>query len=162
MWKIVWGLVCVCVVLVGMWGILGVVYVYFLVLFYGLIDVFVGEMYVLGVVGSVWQVGLGGMMMLYWGVMGLEDFGYGMKVVFMLEGFFRVNVGQFGLFNGQLFFGCNVFVGLSGCFGEVMIGCNMVFLFVFMLFFNLFGNLFVFLLMILYGYLGLVMGVVFV
>ncbi|AOI74988.1 porin [Burkholderia sp. NRF60-BP8] len=156
--KIVWGLVRACAVSVGMWGIPGVVHAQSSVSLYGLIDAFVGETHAPGAAGSAWQVGSGGMTTSYWGVSGSEDLGHGMKAVFTLESFFRVNAGQLGSFNGQSFFGRNAFVGLSGGFGEVTVGRNTAPLFVSTLLFNPFGNSFAFSPMISHGYLGSAMG----
>ncbi|KVG59980.1 porin [Burkholderia territorii] len=125
---------------------------------YGLADAFVGELHPAGAAGNAWQVGSGGMTTSYWGMSGAEDLGGGMKAVFTLESFYRINGGQVGSFPGQSFFGRNAFVGLSGHFGEVTLGRNTAPLFVSTLLFNPFGNSFVFSPMVVHSYLGSAMG----
>ncbi|RQS69189.1 porin [Burkholderia sp. Bp8963] len=125
---------------------------------YGLVDAFVGEVHPAGAAGNAWQVGSGGMTTSYWGMSGSEDLGGGLKAVFTLESFFRVNGGQVGSFNGESFFGRNAFVGLSGHFGELTLGRNTAPLFVSTLLFNPFGNSFVFSPIVVHSYLGSAMG----
>ena len=125
---------------------------------YGLADAFVGELHPAGALGSSWQVGSGGMTTSYWGMSGSEELGGGLKAVFTLESFFRMNGGQIGSFNGQAFFGRNAFVGLNGHFGELTLGRNTAPLFVSTLLFNPFGNSFVFSPIVVHSYLGSAMG----
>jgi predicted porin len=126
--------------------------------FYGLADAFAGEVRGAGASGSAWQVGSGGMTTSYWGVSGSEELGNGLKAVFTLEDFYRINGGQTGSFDGQSFFGRNAFVGLSGNFGELTLGRNTTPLFVSTLLFNPFGNSFVFSPVVLHTFLGSAMG----
>ncbi|MCA3644256.1 MAG: porin [Burkholderia sp.] len=147
-----------CAVSVGMWGVTVIAHAQSSVSLYGLVDAFVGETHMPGAAGNAWQVGSGGMTTSYWGMSGSEDLGHGMKAVFTLESFFRVNGGQVGSFNGQSFFGRNAFVGLSGGFGEVTVGRNTAPLFVSTLLFNPFGNSFAFSPMVAHSYLGSAMG----
>ncbi|RXV65362.1 porin [Burkholderia stabilis] len=125
---------------------------------YGLADAFVGEVHPAGAAGNAWQVGSGGMTTSYWGMSGTEDLGGGMKAVFTLESFYRINGGQAGSFPGQSFFGRNAFVGLSGHFGELTLGRNTAPLFVSTLLFNPFGNSFVFSPIVVHSFLGSAMG----
>ncbi|PXX23092.1 MULTISPECIES: porin [Burkholderia] len=125
---------------------------------YGLADAFVGELHPAGALGSAWQVGSGGMTTSYWGMSGSEDLGGGLKAVFTLESFFRMNGGQIGSFNGQAFFGRNAFVGLGGHFGELTLGRNTAPLFVSTLLFNPFVNSFVFSPIVVHSNLGSAMG----
>lgn len=139
--------VVVCVVVVVF------VYVQLSVLFYGQVDEWVGVIKFLG--GNwVWNVLGGGMLMLYWGLYGVEDFGGGYKVIFMMESFFCVQNGQYGCFQGDMFFVCNVYVGISLLYGMVMVGCLMMYLFLLMILFNLFYDLYIFLLMVYYVFFG--------
>lgn len=138
------GLGRVCAMVMGIWGFATIAHAQSSVSLYGLVDAFVGDTHMPGSAGSAWQVSSGGMTTSYWGLSGSEDLGRGMKAVFTLESFFRVNSGQIGSFNGQSFFGRNAFVGLSGRFGEVTIGRNTAPLFVSTLLFNPFGNSFAF------------------
>lgn len=111
---------------------------------YGLADAFVGVIHPAGAAGNAWEVGSGGMSTSYWGISGAEDLGSGLKAVFTMESFFRINSGQTGSFTGEAFFGRRAFVGLSGPFGEVTLGRNDAPLFVSTLLFNPFGNSFIF------------------
>ncbi|MPV57721.1 porin [Burkholderia sp. HI2761] len=152
------GLGRVCAMAMGIWGFATIAHAQSSVSLYGLVDAFVGDTHMPGSAGSAWQVSSGGMTTSYWGLSGSEDFGRGMKAVFSLESFFRVNSGQIGSFNGQSFFGRNAFVGLSGRFGEVTIGRNTAPLFVSTLLFNPFGNSFAFSPIVAHSYLGSAMG----
>ncbi|TAM18597.1 MAG: porin [Pandoraea sp.] len=125
---------------------------------YGLADAFVGEVHPAGATGNAWQVGSGGMTTSYWGMSGSESLGGGLKAVFTLESFYRINSGQAGSFPGQSFFGRNAFAGLSGHFGEVTLGRNTAPLFVSTLLFNPFGNSFVFSPIVVHSYLDSAMG----
>ncbi|MDS0858621.1 porin [Burkholderia pseudomultivorans] len=125
---------------------------------YGLVDAFVGELHPAGAAGNAWQMGSGGMTTSYWGISGAEDLGAGMRAIFTLESFFRINDGQAGSFTGQSFFGRNAFVGLSGHFGELTLGRNTAPLFVSTLLFNPFGNSFTFSPIVAHSYLGSAMG----
>ncbi|HIE4434629.1 TPA: porin [Burkholderia multivorans] len=136
----------------------GIAYGQSSVALYGLADAFVGELHPAGAAGSAWQVGSGGMRTSYWGMSGSEDLGGGLKAVFTLESFFRMNGGQIGSFYGQAFFGRNAFVGLSGHFGELTLGRNTAPLFVSTLLFNPFGNSFVFSPIVVHSYFGSAIG----
>ncbi len=125
---------------------------------YGLVDAFAGEIHPAGARGNAWQVGSGGMSTSYWGVSGAEDLGGGLKAVFTLEDFFRINSGRSGAFDGQSFFGRNAFVGLSGDFGELTVGRNTAPLFVSTLLFNPFGNSFAFSPIVIHSYLDSALG----
>lgn len=125
---------------------------------YGLADAFAGMVRTPGSAGNAWEVGSGGLSTSYWGVSGAEDLGGGMKAIFTLESFYRINSGQSGAFNGQSFFGRRAFVGLSGPFGQLTLGRNDSLLFVSTLLFNPFGNSFVFSPMVVHTFLGSAMG----
>ena len=125
---------------------------------YGLADSFAGVVRTPGASGNTWQVGSGGMTTSYWGMSGSEDLSDGLKTVFTLESFYRINGGQTGSFDGQSFFGRRAFVGLSGRFGELTLGRNDSLLFVSTLLFNPFGNSFVFSPVVVHSFLGSAMG----
>ncbi|MEI7296286.1 porin [Paraburkholderia tropica] len=124
---------------------------------YGLADAFAGVIRTPGS-SNAWQVGSGGMSTSYWGMSGAEDLGGGLKAIFTLESFYRINGGQVGSFDGQSFFGRRAFVGLSGKFGQLTLGRNDAPLFVSTLLFNPFGNSFVFSPMVVHTFLGSAMG----
>ncbi|MFX1716164.1 porin [Paraburkholderia sp. A1RO-5L] len=125
---------------------------------YGLADAFAGVVRTPGAAGNAWQVGSGGLSTPYWGMSGAEDLGGGLKAIFTLESFYRINSGQAGAFYGQSFFGRRAFVGLSGQFGQLTLGRNDAPLFVSTLLFNPFGNSFVFSPMVVHTFLGSAMG----
>ena len=146
------------VVVLGMSASAGIAHAQSSVSLYGLADAFVGEVHPAGAAGNAWQVGSGGMTTSYWGMSGTEDLGGGMKAIFTLESFYRINGGQAGSFPGQSFFGRNAFVGLSGHFGALTLGRNTAPLFVSTLLFNPFGNSFVFSPIVVHSFLGSGMG----
>lgn len=125
---------------------------------YGLADAFAGVVRTPGAAGNAWQVRSGGLTTSYWGMSGSEDLGDGVKALFTLESFYRINGGQTGSFDGQSFFGRRAFVGLSGHFGQLTLGRNDSLLFVSTLLFNPFGNSFVFSPMVVHTFLGSAMG----
>jgi predicted porin len=125
---------------------------------YGLADAFAGVVRTPGASGNAWQVGAGGLTTSYWGMSGAEDLGGGLKAIFTLESFYRINGGQAGAFNGQSFFGRRAFVGLSGQFGQLTLGRNDAPLYVSTLLFNPFGNSFVFSPVVVHTFLGSAMG----
>ncbi|PRE45375.1 porin [Burkholderia multivorans] len=124
---------------------------------YGLADAFAGVIRTPGS-SNAWQAGSGGMSTSYWGMSGAEELGGGLKAIFTLESFYRINGGQVGSFDGQSFFGRRAFVGLSGKFGQLTLGRNDAPLFVSTLLFNPFGNSFVFSPMVVHTFLGSAMG----
>ena len=121
-------------------------------------DAFAGVVHSPGSSGNSWQVGSGGLSTSYWGMSGSEDLGGGMRAIFTLESFYRINGGQAGAYNGQSFFGRRAFVGLSGPMGQLTLGRNDSLLFVSTLLFNPFGNSFVFSPMVVHTFLGSAMG----
>ncbi|SEA60279.1 porin [Paraburkholderia sartisoli] len=125
---------------------------------YGLADAFAGMVRTPGAAGNAWQVRSGGLTTSYWGMSGSEDLGDGVKALFTLESFYRINGGQTGSFDGQSFFGRRAFVGLSGYFGQLTLGRNDSLLFVSTLLFNPFGNSFVFSPIVVHTFLGSAMG----
>ncbi|QNB16110.1 porin [Paraburkholderia tropica] len=125
---------------------------------YGLADAFAGVVRTPGAQGNAWEVGSGGLSTSYWGISGAEDLGSGVKAIFTLESFYRINSGQSGAFNGQSFFGRRAFVGLSGQFGQLTLGRTDSLLFVSTLLFNPFGNSFVFSPMVVHTFLPSAMG----
>jgi predicted porin len=124
---------------------------------YGLVDAYAG--YVDNSAanrGSALVVNSGGMTTSFFGMNGSEDLGGGLRAVFALESFFRVDGGQFGRFgNGpDLGFTRSAWVGMAGNFGQVTLGRNTSPFFLATVFFNPFGDSFVFSPLIAHTWLG--------
>jgi len=56
------------------------------------------------------------------GLRGSEDLGGGLRAVFKLESYLRVDTGNAGRFDGDAFWGREASVGLSGSFGTTVLG----------------------------------------
>ncbi len=79
----------------------------------------------------------------WFGFRGDEDLGDGLRALFALEGFVRLNAGEIGRFNGDPFFARNSYVGLAAPnLGTLTLGRNTTSLFVQTLSFNAFGDSF--------------------
>ncbi|MCX7271716.1 MAG: porin [Burkholderiales bacterium] len=113
---------------------------------YGLADAFVGQAKTSTPTtsGSQNVVESGGMSTSYWGFAGSEDLGGGLKAVFAVEGFLRLDVGNSGRFNGDGMMTRNAFIGLEGGFGRVQLGRNTTPYFVSTIVYNPFGDSFSF------------------
>jgi len=108
---------------------------------YGLIDMSVGRTQAPG--GAATKgVESGKMTTSYWGVRGSEDLGGGMAAQFVLDSFMRSDTGAAGRFNADTLWARNAYVGVSGQFGQVMLGRNTTSLFVQTLLFNALGDSF--------------------
>ncbi|CRY44900.1 porin [Burkholderia pseudomallei] len=119
---------------------------------YGLVDAFAGVVHPSGAPGTTWTISGGGMSTSYWGLKGSEDLRGNLKAVFALEGFFRINNGRYGSFDGQSFFARNAYVGLQSTLGTLTLGRNTVPLFVSTILFNPFVDSFNFSPMMLHTY----------
>lgn len=108
---------------------------------YGLFDVSAGRFEDAGGVEDD-AVRSGNMSTSYLGFSGSEDLGGGLKAVFTLEHFLRLDSGNAGRFNGDAFWARNAFVGLESGYGTVTLGRNTTPLFVSSLLFNAFGDSF--------------------
>lgn len=91
---------------------------------YGLIDTYVEaaktSVAATGKEESVTRVSGGGLNGSRWGLTGAEDLGGGMKAVFTLEGGYDSDTGIIG--QGGRVFGRQMFVGLAGGFGQLLLG----------------------------------------
>lgn len=97
----------------------------------------------------------GGMQTSYWGIKGTEDLGAGLKAIFDLNGFYRVDSGKTGRFDGDAMFTRNAFVGLQGDkWGSVKLGRNTTPYFVSTILFNPLIDSYVFSPMIFHTYLA--------
>ncbi|HZZ11593.1 MAG TPA: porin [Paraburkholderia sp.] len=88
---------------------------------YGIVDAFVGSVQAPGATRA-WQQGSGGLSTSFWGFGGTEDLGGGYKTLFAIEGFFRVQNGKYGSFDGDPMFSRNAYVGLQSRYGTVTLG----------------------------------------
>lgn len=108
---------------------------------YGLLDMSAGSFQSAGA-AKVWKADSGNMTTSFLGFKGSEDLGGGVKAVFKIEHFLRLDQGAAGRFNGDAFWARNAYVGLSGDFGTTQLGRNTTPLFVSTLIFNAFGDSF--------------------
>lgn len=91
---------------------------------YGQADAFVGSTRAPGGERAA-ILGSGGMQTSYWGMRGTEDLGGGLKAIFDLNGFYRVDTGRFGRSDTDGFLTRNAYVGLqSSVYGTVRLGRN--------------------------------------
>ncbi|WP_265920263.1 porin [Cupriavidus nantongensis] len=91
---------------------------------YGQVDAFVGSTRAAGGERTA-IVGAGGMQTSYWGMRGAEDLGDGLKAIFDLNGFYRVDTGRFGRSDADGFLTRSAYVGLqSSKYGTVRLGRN--------------------------------------
>ncbi|SOY42703.1 Porin [Cupriavidus taiwanensis] len=91
---------------------------------YGQVDAFVGSTRASGGERTA-ILGAGGMQTSYWGMRGTEDLGDGLKAIFDLNGFYRVDTGRFGRADTDGFLTRSAYVGLqSSRYGTVRLGRN--------------------------------------
>ncbi len=69
-----------------------------------------------------WELNSGDMTTSYLGFRGTEDLGGGLRAVFKLESYVRVDTGNSGRNTSDAFFGRNANVGFSGAFGTTVLG----------------------------------------
>ena len=112
------------------------------VVLYGLVDVSGSHSRLLGGVDSHWQLDSGNMSRSFIGFRGAEDLGGGLRAVFKLESYVRVDTGQSGNTNTDTFWGRDANVGLSGAFGTTVLGRNVTPLYLTTINFNPFGESF--------------------
>lgn len=110
---------------------------------YGVIDEGVGSFKTSGGQRST-QVMSGGMTTSYIGYRGTEDLGGGLKAVFALESYLRVDAGQIGRFDGDPMFSRSSYVGLASELGTLLAGRITTPLFVQTATFNPMGGSFTF------------------
>ncbi len=108
---------------------------------YGLLDLSVGRTQ--APAGKATDgVDSGKMTTSYIGLQGDDDLGGGLKAIFAIEHFLRVDTGSAGRFDADTFWARNAYVGLAGNFGTATLGRNTTSLFVQTLIFNPFGDSF--------------------
>lgn len=90
---------------------------------YGLIDASGSHVKPLGGDGR-WQLDNGNLARSYLGFRGSEDLGGGLRAVYKLESYLRVDTGSAGRSDGDAFFAREASVGLSGAFGTTVLGRN--------------------------------------
>lgn len=91
---------------------------------YGQVDSFIGSTRATGGERAL-VVGSGGMQTAYWGMRGTEDLGNGLKAIFDLNGFYRVDNGRYGRSDADSIFSRNAYVGLQAdAYGTVRLGRN--------------------------------------
>ena len=109
---------------------------------YGLMDMSAGQFQATGSSNKLWLAQSGRMSTSFLGFKGSEDLGGGLKGVFTIEHFVRLDTGDAGRFNGDAFWSRSAYVGLSGAFGTTKLGRNTTPLFVSTLIFNALGDSF--------------------
>ena len=90
---------------------------------YGLIDASAARVRPVGG-ESRYQLDNGDMMRSFLGLRGAEDLGGGLKAVYKLESYLRVDTGESGRSSGDGFWAREASVGLSGAFGTTVLGRN--------------------------------------
>ncbi len=91
---------------------------------YGLIDASGSNVKPVGSSHDRWQLDNGNMTRSYLGFRGNEDLGGGLRAVWKLESYLRVDSGSSGRFDGDAYWAREASVGLSGAFGTTVIGRN--------------------------------------
>lgn len=107
---------------------------------YGLIDAAGSHVRPVGASSGRWQLDNGDMTRSFLGVRGSDDLGGGLRAVFKLESYLRVDSGTSGRFDGDAFFAREASIGLSGAFGTTVLGRNPSPLFLTTINFNPFGE----------------------
>jgi predicted porin len=106
---------------------------------YGLIDAAVSRSRAPGGESGT-RLDSGDMSLSYFGFRGSEELGGGLRAVFRLESYLRLDTGQAGRFAGDGFFGRDANAGLSGAFGTTVLGRNVTPLYLATASFNPFGD----------------------
>lgn len=88
---------------------------------YGVADAFAGRRQLAGAASSS-SMGSGGMTTSQWGMRGQEDLGAGIKAVFDISGFLRLDSGASGRFTNDSMFSRTTSLGLQGSWGSLRAG----------------------------------------
>lgn len=89
---------------------------------------------------SQYELDSGNLQRSFLGIRGSEDLGGGLRAVFRLESYIRVDSGSAGRINGDAFWSRESSVGLSGAFGTSVLGRNPTPLYLSTIDFNPFGE----------------------
>lgn len=111
---------------------------------YGLMDVYTGSQKLPGAKNSNNVVNNGGMSTSYLGFSSSETIDGGITAGFVLEGFYRLDVGEWGRYNGDAMFARNSYLSLGNQYGEIRLGRNTTPYFVSTVAFNAFGDSYTF------------------
>lgn len=106
---------------------------------YGLLDASAARVKPIGGRAS-YELDSGNLARSFLGVRGSEDLGGGLRAVFRLESYIRVDAGAAGRSNGDAFWSRESSVGLSGAFGTSVLGRNASPLYLSTIAFNPFGE----------------------
>lgn len=107
---------------------------------YGLMDSYIGSQKLPGAKNSNTVINNGGMSTSYMGFSGTEAIDGGITAGFALEGFFRLDVGEWGRFTNDPMFSRNAYLSLGNKYGEIRLGRNTTPYFVSTVGFNAFGD----------------------
>jgi predicted porin len=91
-----------------------------------------------------YQLDSGDMSRSFIGFRGAEDLGGGLRAVFKLESYLRIDSGESGRYTGDAFWGRDANVGLSGAFGTTVLGRAVTPFYLATVNFNPFGDSFAF------------------
>jgi predicted porin len=108
---------------------------------YGLIDASGSHVKPVGGQGR-WQLDSGNLQLSFLGVRGSEDLGGGLRAVYKLESYVRVDTGAAGRSESDVFWSREATVGLSGAFGTTVLGRTVSPLYLATVNFNPFGESF--------------------
>jgi predicted porin len=107
---------------------------------YGLIDASGSHVKEVGTAQHVWRLDSGNLQQSFLGFRGSEDLGGGLRAVFRLESYLRVDSGSAGRMEGDPFWAREASVGLSGAFGTSVLGRTTSPLYLTTISFNPFGE----------------------
>lgn len=107
---------------------------------YGLIDASGSRVKPVGGGDARWQLDNGNLQRSFLGFRGAEDLGGGLRAVYRLESYVRVDSGTAGRTDGDVFWSREASVGLSGAFGTTVLGRTVTPLYVSTIAFNPFGE----------------------
>jgi predicted porin len=89
---------------------------------YGLLDASASNVKPVGIDAHTQQLDNGNLQPSFIGIRGSEDLGGGLRAVYRVESYLRVDTGESGRSAGDAFWGREASVGLSGSFGTTVLG----------------------------------------
>jgi len=107
---------------------------------YGLLDASASNVKPVGIDAHTQQLDNGNLQRSFIGVRGSEDLGGGLRAVYRVESYLRVDTGESGRSAGDAFWGREASVGLSGSFGTTVLGRTPTPLWLATISFNPFGE----------------------